>query len=82
MATLGRVYLAQNKLDEAIKWFDAATTRNPQLGEAHYYKAVAYLMRQPPDATQAVSAARAARNAGYPNAEALLREAEGKARGE
>ena len=82
MTTLGRVYLAQNNFDEAAKWFDAATTRNPQLGEAHYYRALSALLRTPPDTGQAVASARAARNAGYPNADALLREAETKARGE
>jgi tetratricopeptide (TPR) repeat protein len=39
MTTLGRVYLARNNFPEAIQWFDAATTRNETLGEAHYYKA-------------------------------------------
>jgi tetratricopeptide (TPR) repeat protein len=81
MTTLGRVYLAQNKFDEAIKWFDAAIARNDQLAEAHYYKAVTYLMTQPPDPAKAVASARVARNLGFPNADALLREAETKARG-
>ena len=81
MTTLGRVYLAQNKFDEAIKWFDAAIARNDQLGEAHYYKAVTYLMAQPPEPEKAVASARTARNLNFPNADALLREAEGKARG-
>ena len=82
MTTLGRVYLAQNKFDEAMKWFDAAIVRNDQLAEAHYYKAVTYLMRQPPEPQSAVSSARTARNLGFANADALLREAEAKARGE
>jgi tetratricopeptide (TPR) repeat protein len=82
ITTLGRVYLAKNDFDNAMKWFDAATSRNDQLGEAHYYKAVASLMRQPPDTSRAIPSARAARSAGYPNADALLREAEAKARGE
>ena len=56
--------------------------RNPQLGEAHYYKAVTYLMTTPPDTARAVASARAARSAGFPRAEELLREAEAKARGE
>ena len=81
MATLGRVYLARNDLDNAQRWFDAAITRNPQLGEAHYYKAVTHLMHVPPEADKAVVSARAARKAGYPNADALLKEAESKARG-
>ncbi len=82
MTTLGRVYLAKNDFDNARKWLDAATSRNDQLGEAHYYKAVTAMMRQPPDLQGAISAARAARNSGYPNADTLLREAEAKARGE
>jgi tetratricopeptide (TPR) repeat protein len=80
MTTLARVYLAKNDLDNALKWFDAAVTRNAQLGEAHYYKAVTHLMRTPPETERAIQHARAARKAGYPNADALLKEAEGKAR--
>jgi tetratricopeptide (TPR) repeat protein len=80
MTTLGRIYLALNQLPAAIQWFDAAIARNPQLGEAQYHKAVAHLLTTPPDAQRAVAAARAARGAGYPNADALLREAEAKAR--
>jgi tetratricopeptide (TPR) repeat protein len=82
MSTLGRVYLAADEREQAIKWFDAALARNPQLGEAHYYKGVAHLTTTPPNVQAAVAAARAARNAGFPNADALLREAESKARGE
>jgi predicted Zn-dependent protease len=81
MSTLGRVYLAANRRPEAIRWFDAALARNASLGEAHYYKAVALLTNDPPDYTAAVAAARQARNAGFPNADELLREAETKARG-
>jgi tetratricopeptide (TPR) repeat protein len=79
MATLGRVYLAQNRFAEALQWLGAAVARNPALGEAQYYKALAHLLVTPPDARQAVAAARAARNCGYANADALLREAEEKA---
>ena len=82
MTTLGRVLLAQNKFPEALQWFDAAVARNPSLGEAQYYKAVAHLLETPPQYDKAVSAARAARGAAYPNADALLKEAEAKARGE
>jgi tetratricopeptide (TPR) repeat protein len=82
MATLGRVYLAQNKYPEAVRWFDAAVARNAQFGEALYYKAIAHLLTSPPEPEKAVVAARTARNAGYPNSDALLREAEGKVRGE
>ncbi len=82
MSTLGRIFLAAERRPEAIQWFDAALARNSTLGEAHYYKAIAHLTAAPPDYSSAVTAARAARNAGYANAEALLREAESKARGE
>ena len=78
--TLGRVYLARNDGEAALKWFDAAITRNPQLGEAQYYKALAHLTRTPAEPEKAVTHARAARSAGYPNADALLKEAESKAR--
>jgi tetratricopeptide (TPR) repeat protein len=81
MSTLGRVYLASERRAEATQWFDAALARNPALGEAHYYKAVAHLTDNPPNYAAAVAAARQARNAGFPNAEELLREAETKARG-
>jgi predicted Zn-dependent protease len=82
MTTLGRVFLAADRHGEAVQWFDAALARNATLGEAHYYKAVAMLTSNPPNYAGATAAARAARNAGYANAEALLREAEAKARGE
>jgi hypothetical protein len=82
MTTLARVYLAKGDLENAIKWFEVSIARNPLLGEAQYYKAVAHLMRTPMEADKAVPHARAARKAGYPNAEALVKEAEGKARGE
>ena len=80
MTTLGRVLLAQGRHEDAIRWFDAAVARNPLLGEAQYHKALAHLLTTPPGADQAVAAARAARTAGYPQAEALLREAEEKRR--
>lgn len=80
MTTLARVYLAKNDFDNAIKWFDAATSRNPQLGEAHYHKAISYLTQIPAQLEKAVAAARAARNAGYPNADELLKNAQSKAR--
>ena len=80
MTTLGRVYLAQNNFGDAIKWFDAAIERNPQLGEAQYYKGLAHLLTTPPNFPAAISAARAARSAGYPEAESLLKQAETRAR--
>ncbi len=82
MSTLGRVYLANEQRAQAIEWFDKALARNPALGEAHYYKAVAHLTNTPPDYAAAATAARQARNAGFANADALLREAESKDRGE
>jgi len=81
MVTLGRVYLAQNKFEDALKWFDAAIARNALLGEAQYYKGVAHMLATPPDYPAAIAAARTARAAAYPQADALLREAESKARG-
>ncbi|HEY8667683.1 MAG TPA: zinc-ribbon domain-containing protein [Tepidisphaeraceae bacterium] len=76
MTTLGRVLLAQNQFKDAIAWFDAALTKNPQDPEAHYYKALAHLTSTPPEMAQAIQSARAARSAGHPNADALLKEAE------
>lgn len=80
MSTLGRVYLGMNRHDEALRWFDEATARNPQLGEAQYYKALTHLLTEAPQFERAIAAARAARSAGYPNADALLRDAETRAR--
>ncbi len=80
MSTLGRVYLAKNEFDDAIRWFDAALERNATLGEASYYKAVSLLAQPTPDLNKAIAAARVARNAGFPNAESVLREAEERAR--
>jgi tetratricopeptide (TPR) repeat protein len=82
MAMLGRVFLAKNDPAQAVQWFDAAISRNPQYGEAHYYKAIAYLLATPPEPDKAAAAARAARGAGYPGAEDVLRDAEARARGE
>jgi tetratricopeptide (TPR) repeat protein len=78
MTTLGRVYLAKNQYEAALQWLDAAVARNPQFAEAYYYKATAHLRATPCEAQKAAIAARTARNAGYPNAEELLRQAEGK----
>ena len=81
MVTLGRVLLAADRNAEAMPWFEAALARNPSLGEAHYHKAVAHLTASPPNYSAAVAAARQARSANFPEADALLREAEAKARG-
>jgi tetratricopeptide (TPR) repeat protein len=80
MTTLGRVLLARNRFPDAIQWFDAALARNPALGEAAYHKALAHMLMTPPEMDKAIAAARAARNAGYPNSDALLQEAESRAR--
>jgi predicted Zn-dependent protease len=78
MTTLGRVYLAKNEHGAALQWFDAAAARNPQYAEAYYYKAAAHLTATPAEPQKAAAAARTARNAGFPNAEELLRQAEQK----
>jgi tetratricopeptide (TPR) repeat protein len=78
MALLGRVFLAKNDYRQAIDWFDAAINRNPQYGEAHYHKAIAYLLADPPEPEKAVAAARAARSAGHPGAVEVLRDAEAR----
>ncbi len=82
MTTLGRIYLAQDRHDEALRWFDAAVARNDMLADAQYYKALTHLLKQPPDYSAAITAARAARRAGHPQGEAILREAEQKAGGQ
>jgi tetratricopeptide (TPR) repeat protein len=81
MTTLGRVYLDMNRHAGAIHWFDAALVRNPLLGESQFHKAVAHLTSTPPDYAKAVAAARAARSAGVPQADELLRDVEERARG-
>jgi tetratricopeptide (TPR) repeat protein len=81
MTTLGRVLMEQKKQAEAIQWFDVAIARNPMLGEAAYCKAVALMSLMPPDLAGAEAAARSARTAGVPEAEALLREIEKRQRG-
>lgn len=79
MTTLGRIYLAKNQFDEALKWLEAAIARNPELGEAHYYRAIACLTQPALDLDKAIRSARAARAAGYPGAEDLLQEAQRRA---
>jgi tetratricopeptide (TPR) repeat protein len=80
MTTLGRAHLASGNPAEAIRWLERALARNPQLGEAHFQQARAYLAATPPDVDRAVTAARTARWAEHPEAEALLRRAESLAR--
>ncbi len=81
MTTLGRVYLAQEEYAGALQWFDAALARNPELGEAVFYKAVAHLKGNPADPQKAVAAARAAKKLDYPGADELMAEAETAATG-
>ena len=80
MTTLGRILMEQKQPEAAIKWFDAAISRNPMLGEASYCKAVALMGMNPPDLAGASVAARAARTAGLAEAEGLLRELEKRSR--
>jgi tetratricopeptide (TPR) repeat protein len=76
MCTLGRVYLLQNDFSAAIQWLDSALGRNPDLAEAHYFKALAHLRSSPSDPIKAIVSARAAKKLDYPGAEELLKEAE------
>lgn len=80
MATLGRVLSEQKRIPEAMQWFDAALQRNPALGEAAYYKAIALASQTPPDYPNAIASARAARSSHFPPAENLLRDLEARAR--
>ncbi|MGH7214962.1 MAG: zinc-ribbon domain-containing protein [Tepidisphaeraceae bacterium] len=80
MATLGRIYLAKNDHPSALQWLDAAITRNSMIGEAHYYRALAHFTSPVPNLEQAMTSARSARNANYPQADELLREIEQKSR--
>jgi tetratricopeptide (TPR) repeat protein len=80
MTTLGRVLMEQGRHAEAIKWFDAALSRNAAIGEAAYCKAVSLMSVTPPDLAGAAIAARAARTAGLNGADALLKEIENRSR--
>jgi tetratricopeptide (TPR) repeat protein len=71
MVTLGRVHLAKNNHLEAVRCFDQAIARNPSLGEAHYFKAVAHLTSTPPDKDRAAASARLAKSHGYADADQL-----------
>ncbi len=81
MTTLGRIHLAMQNPAEAIEVFNEALRRNPGLGEAHYYKAIAYLTMQPPALEQARASAQQARNAGYADANALVMEIDSRVKG-
>ncbi len=76
MTTLGRIYLTQGEYTAALQWLDAALSRDSEIGEALYYKAVAHLKPSHLDPEKAIAAARAARKLDYPGAEELLAEAE------
>ena len=71
MVTRGRMHLAKGDIAEAIRWFDQALAWNETLGEAHYFKALAYLNANPPDREKAAASARLARAHGYPEADKL-----------
>ena len=77
MVAVGRVHALRNDPAEAVRWFDAALARNPDLGEAHYQKATALLDVDPP---RAAAAARAARKAGHAGADELLAVADARVR--
>jgi tetratricopeptide (TPR) repeat protein len=80
MTSLGRVLLEQGDRPTAIQWFEAAINRNPMLGEAQYCKAITLMGMEPPNLTEAMTAARAARTAGLPEADVLIKELENRAR--
>ena len=82
MTTLGRLHLQAGDAAAALPWFDRALARNPDLGEAHFQRATAYLTDPAADPAKAVVAARAARKAGCPGADELVHQAEARARGD
>jgi tetratricopeptide (TPR) repeat protein len=80
MTVMGRVLAENDRFPEAIQWFDRALQRNPQCAEAAYLKAHALMRQTPPDFAAAEASARAARTAGWPSADAFIREIQGRAR--
>lgn len=80
MTTLGRVYLSKGDYRRAVEWFDRAIERNPLYADGPYFKAVALSTGPAPDLPGALAAARAARTAGHPAAEGLIRDIEQKMR--
>ena len=46
MTLLGRIYLFKRDPASAIAWFDAASARNPNLGDPHHFKALAHLSQR------------------------------------
>ena len=82
MVTLGRIHAQAGDTAAAVRWFDAAVARNPDLGEAYYQRATAYLNAVPPDLDRAVASARSARRVDYPGAADLARDLEARVRGE
>lgn len=80
MTTLARILVEMGRFPDALKWLDAALARNPMSGETAYCKALALLKQTPPDLTSALSAARVARSADFPRADALIRDIEERSR--
>ena len=76
MTTLGRVNLAAERFIDAEKLFEKAIARNPDLGEAWFYLALAVLKILPKDVPRAIAAAKTAKRAGYTPAEQLLADIE------
>jgi tetratricopeptide (TPR) repeat protein len=76
MVTLARIYIAKTLDDDAIKWLDAAVARNNAMGDAHYYRAVSLMNLGRTE--EAIQSCRAARSAGFPDAESLLQRLSGK----
>ncbi len=76
MCTLGRIYISQNDFAAALQWLDHALARNPEMGEAQYFKAMALLRGTPGDPQKAVGCARAAKKSNFPGADELLKEAQ------
>ena len=82
MVTLGRIHAGTGDTAGAVRWFDAAVARNPDLGEAYYQRATAYLNAVPPDLDRALASARSARRVEHPGAADLVRDLESRARGD
>lgn len=80
MVTLARVHLSKDEPAEALRWVEEAVRRNHSLAEAQYVRGLAYLMLKSPNYEKAIEAARSARSLGHPDADRLVREAEGRAR--
>lgn len=73
---LGRAYLGANDRAKALAQFDAVLAHNPNAGDAHFFKAIAYWTMTPPDRTDARKSALRAKDLRHPEADRLLREIE------